>query len=112
MFTLDQLKHRGRILANTCHLSEEDEKTIDHLLVHYKKARMLWDLFSTIFGTSWVFLVLHTLLSWQEASVGKNEKKKSGWQLPLLILDFMARKEIGWRLRTVLPLLKGQNLSS
>ena len=37
------LKRRGRALVNRCFLCEEDEETIEHLLIHYKKARMLWD---------------------------------------------------------------------
>ena len=50
VFTLDQLKRRGRALVNCC-LCEEDEETIKHLLIHCKKARMLWDLFLSIVGT-------------------------------------------------------------
>ena len=38
---LDQLKRRGRALANKCFLYEEDEETIEHLLIHCKKVRML-----------------------------------------------------------------------
>ena len=38
---------------------------------------MLWNLFLSIFGTSWVFpkSVLHTLLAWQGADVGKKRKR-------------------------------------
>ena len=66
VLTLDQLKRRGRALANRCFLCEEDEETIEHLLIHCSKARMLRDLFLLIVGSSWVFphLVLHTLLAW------------------------------------------------
>ena len=65
MITLDELKHRGRALANRCCLCEEDEETIDHLLIYCKIARMLWDLFLTTIGTSWVFpcSVILTLLA-------------------------------------------------
>ena len=52
---LDQLKRRGRALANRRFLCKEDEGDINHFLVHYKKARMLWDLFLSIVGTCWVF---------------------------------------------------------
>ena len=79
VLTLDQLKRRGRALANRCFLCEEDEEDINHLLLHYKKARMLWDLLLSIVGTSWVFpnSVIQMLLSWQGAPVGK--KRKNIW---------------------------------
>ena len=77
VMTLDQLKRHGRALANRCCLCDEDEETIDHLLIHCKTARMLWVLFLTILGTTWVFphFVMHTLLAWQGAHVGKKRKK-------------------------------------
>ena len=52
VLTLDQLKRRGRALANRCFLCEDDEEDINHLLLHCKKARMLWDLLLSIVGTS------------------------------------------------------------
>lgn len=38
---LDQLIQRGRHLAHRCFLNEEDEETMEHLLEHCLKARML-----------------------------------------------------------------------
>ena len=38
--------------ANRCFMSEEEEETIDHLLIHCKSAKMLWDLFLSIVGIS------------------------------------------------------------
>ena len=52
VLTLDQLKRCGRALANRCFMCEEDEETIEHLLIHCKKAKTLWDLFLSIVGTS------------------------------------------------------------
>ena len=49
MLTLDQLKRRGRALTNRCYLCGVDEETIDHLLVHCSRARMLSDLLLAIF---------------------------------------------------------------
>ena len=74
---MDQLKRRGLTLVNRCVMCEKDEETIDHLLIHCKCAKMLWDLFLSIVGISWVFphSVLHTLLAWQGAAVGKKSKK-------------------------------------
>ena len=56
---------------------EEEEETIDHLLINCKIAKMWWDLFLSIVGISRVFpqSVLHTLLAWQGAAVGKKRKK-------------------------------------
>ena len=89
ILTLDQLKRHGRAVANRCFLCEEDEETIEHLLIHCKKAKTLWDLFLSIVGTSWVFpcSVLHTLLAWQGASVGKKIKKI--WRTLVHVLDFI-----------------------
>ena len=83
----------GRALANRCCLWEEDEETIDHLLIHCKIARMLWDIFLSIIGTSWVFphFIIHTLLAWQGAPVGK--KRKKIWMATPLCLFWTLWKE-------------------
>ena len=52
VLTLDQLKKRGITLANRCFLCEEEEETIDHMLIHCPTTRMLWDLFLVIGGFS------------------------------------------------------------
>ena len=56
---------------------EEEEETIDHLLIHCKSAKMLWDLFWSIVRISGVFSqsVFRTLLAWQGAAEGKKRKK-------------------------------------
>ena len=92
MLTLDQRKRRGRALANRCFLCEGAEETIEHLLIHCKKVNTLWDLFLSIVGTNWVFLssILHTLLAWQEAPVGKKHKKNMDGSTLVLVLDYMA----------------------
>ena len=77
VLTLDQLKRRGMTFANRCFMCEEEEETIDHLMIHCKFTKMLWDLILSIVGISWVFpqSVIHTLLAWQGAAVGKKRKK-------------------------------------
>ena len=55
MLTLDNLKRRGRALANRRFLCGEGEETIDHLLIHCSKIKILWELLLVIFGVSWVF---------------------------------------------------------
>ena len=50
VLTLDQLKRKGIPLVNRCCLCEENEETIDHLLIHCSRAKMLWDLLLAITG--------------------------------------------------------------
>ena len=77
ILTLDNLERRGMTFANRCFMCEEDEETIYHLLIHCKSAKMLWDLFLSMVGISWVFpqSVLHTLLAWQGVVMEKKRKK-------------------------------------
>ena len=53
MLTLDHIKKRGRALANGCFFCGEEE-TVDHLLIHCTKARLLWELLLAIFGVPFV----------------------------------------------------------
>ena len=112
VMTLDQLKCRRRALVNRWCLCEEDEETIDHLLIHCTTARMLWVLFLSIVGTTWVFphSIMHTLLTWQGGHVGKKQKKKSGWLLLYAFYGLYGGKEIKWCLITESPTLKKLNL--
>ena len=75
--TLDLIQKRGWALTNKCFMCLEKEETIDHLLLHYTKIRVLWYLFFNLFGVSWVLpsSVRKTLLSWHGSFVGKNRKK-------------------------------------
>ena len=94
MLTLDQLKKRGRALANKCYLGGDEEETVDHLLVHCSKAHMLWDLLLAIFGINCVFpsSARGTLLSWRGSFVGKRRKK--AWMVaPLCIFGQFGVKE-------------------
>ena len=89
MLTLDQLKRKGITLVNRCFLCEEEEETIDHLLIHCSKAKMLWNLFLAIMDYNWVFpfTVRQALLAWQSASVGKKTEKRLVGGPSLFILD-------------------------
>ena len=50
ILTLDQIKRKGRALTNKCFLYEEEEETVEHLLLHCTKAKVLWNLFLAIVG--------------------------------------------------------------
>ena len=74
-------------------LCEDDGETIDHLLIHCSRAKMLWDLFLAIIDSNWVFplTVRQLLLAWQSASVGK--KGKRVWLAAPLCLFWTLWKE-------------------
>ena len=99
MLTLDQLKRRGMTFANRCFICEEDKETINHLLIHFKSVKMLWNPFLSIIGISWVFphSVLHTLLTWQGAVMCKKYKKN--WIVAPLCLFWIL-----WRVKNRLVL--------
>ena len=75
--TLNLIQKRGWALANRCFLCHEKEETIDRLLLHCTKTRVIWDLLFTLFRVSWVLpsSVRETLLSWHGSFVGKKRKK-------------------------------------
>ena len=86
MLTLDQLKKRGRSLANRCFLCYAEEETIDHILIQCSKVRGLWELLFALFGVTWVlsFSVRDTLFGWCGFNIGK--KRRKVWKVaPLCI---------------------------
>ena len=46
VLTQEQLQRRGFSLANRCFLCLFEEETVDHLLLHCVKTRVLWNLLS------------------------------------------------------------------
>ena len=64
---MEQLKKRGRHLANRCPLCGKDEESLDHLLLHYPKVHNLWAFIFTIFGVYWVLprSIKDTLTGWK-----------------------------------------------
>ena len=83
--TLDLIQKRGWALANKCFMCLEKEETIDHLLLHCTKTRVLWDLVFNLFGVSWV------LPSW----VGK--KRKKVWRAAPLYIFWKARNRLAFK---------------
>ena len=90
--TLDLIQKRGWALANKCFMCLEKEETIDHLLLHCTKTRVLWDLLFNLFGLSGVLpsSVRETLLSWHGSFVGK--KRKKVWRAAPLYIFWMVWK--------------------
>ena len=93
MLTLDHLKRRGWSLANTCFLCLEEEETIDRILIHCVKARVLWNLVFSLFGMLWTLpsSVKDMLLGWHDSLVGKRRKKL--WRTAPLCLSWTVWKE-------------------
>ena len=91
---LDQLKKRGWSLLNRCFLCCAAEESIDHLLIHCTKTRVLWELLFTFFGVLWVLhsSVKEILLRWHDTFVGKKWIKV--WRAISLCLFWMVWKEI------------------
>ena len=52
ILTQDQLKRRGRALANRCFMCGEGEEMVDHLLIHCPSVRGFWELLLAIVGFS------------------------------------------------------------
>ena len=93
VLTQDQLKRRGWNLANRCPLCCDEEETINHILIHCSKAKVLWDLLFSLFGVNWVlpFSVRDTLLGWHAPL--KDKKHSKVWQAAPLCLFWMVWKE-------------------
>ena len=91
---MDQLKIRGRHLANRCPLCRKEEENIDHfLLLCSSRVQDLWALLFTIFGVNWVLpgSVRETLNGWQGSLIRKNLKKL--WLAAPLCLVWIIWKE-------------------
>ena len=94
VLTLDQLQRRRHFLTNRCFLCLSKVETIDHLLLHCAKTRVLWNLLFSRFGVSWILScsVKKTLLRWHGSFVGKAHKK--AWQATLLCIFWTIWKEM------------------
>ena len=93
ILTLDQLKKRRWSLPNRCFLCCVAKETIDHLLIHCTKTKVLWHLLFTLFSVLWVLpsSVKEVLLVWHGSFVGK--KRRKVWRAAPLCLFWMVWKE-------------------
>ncbi|RVW34286.1 putative ribonuclease H protein [Vitis vinifera] len=93
ILTQEQLQRRGFSLANRCFLCLSEEETVDHLLLHCVKTRVLWNLLFSLFGISWTLscTVKTTLLGWNGGFVEKRRKK--AWQMAPLCIFWSVWKE-------------------
>ena len=64
-------------MPNRCYVCKEEEETSNHILLHYLKARILWQLIFALFDVQWVMnsLVRGLLLNWGGSFVGRKRKK-------------------------------------
>ena len=72
VLNMDQLQRRGYFLANKCFFCLSKVKMVDHLLLHCAKTWVLWNLFFSLFGVSWILScsMKETLLGWNGSFVG------------------------------------------
>ena len=106
VLTLDHLKRRGITLVNRCFLCEENEETIDHLLIHCSRAKMLWDLLLATTEANLVFPVRFDNFSLLgKALVLARKGREFGWRLPFVYSGRCGWKGIGWFLKMRSPLL-------
>ena len=73
---MGNLKRRGWTLVDRCFMCKDEEESIEHIVFHCPKARILWQLVFLLFGTAWMlsFSARSTLLSWNGCSVRKKQK--------------------------------------
>ena len=76
-----------------CSVCYAHEESIDHILLHCEKTRVLWELLFSIFGVYWVIhsTVTETLLGWHDFFVGRKQKKV--WRTTPLCLFWTIWKE-------------------
>ena len=93
VLTLDQLKRKGWNMANRCFLCCAEEQTINHILIHCSKVRVLWELVFALFGVKWVLPLSagDTLLGWHGSFVSK--KRRKAWMATPLCLFWTVWKK-------------------
>ena len=75
ILTIGNLRRRSLILVDWCCMCKESGEIPDHLMLHCKVARELWDMVFGLFGVHWVMprTVLDLFSSWQ----GRFERRRN-----------------------------------
>ena len=74
LLTTDNLQKRGFVIPIWCSMCKSDEETVDHLFLHCRVARELWDSPFCLLDMNWVMSgwVSNLFLSWAGLPVKKN----------------------------------------
>ena len=80
-------------MVNRCALCKEEAKSIDHILLHCNKARILWQLVFSIFDIWWLIstMVTDALLRWHGPFIGRRCIR--AWRATPLCLFWTIGKE-------------------
>ncbi|RVW76360.1 putative ribonuclease H protein [Vitis vinifera] len=96
VLTQEQLQRRGFSLANRCFLCLSEEETVDHLLLHCVKTRVLWNLLFFFLDYLGLFHVQlrQPFLGGMEGLWEKDARRLGKWRLYVFFGQF-GRREIG-----------------
>ena len=54
ILTLDNIKKRGFFIVNQCGLCENDEESVDHIMLHFSFNTKVWDKIWSLMNMDWV----------------------------------------------------------
>jgi len=87
ILTHDNLRRRGIVVVEWCVMCKKHGESVDHLLLHYDVARVVWSSFYSLFGVEWVMpsSVLDLLSEWGTL-LGRGTVNRIWKQVPLCVL--------------------------
>ena len=85
-------------MVNRCILCKDNEESIDHILIHCDKTRVLWTFLLVVFSLKWVFLVSvkNLFLEWKFKELDK--KRRIVWHVAPICLFWCIWKEHNQRI--------------